>query len=86
MMLNMMIGLPAMVYPSGVKFRTPDRLPSWKIQTMAPKLAMIDSRVMITALTGRMTDPNRRNRIAPLARSVSPTAYGARSACDARKS
>ena len=34
-----MMGLPAMVYPSGVKSSGPARLPSWKIQTSAPKLA-----------------------------------------------
>ena len=61
-------------------------MPSWKIQTSAPKLALIESRVMITALTGMTTEPNSRNRISALASSVSPTAYGARSACEARKS
>ncbi len=82
----MMIGLPAMVYPSGSKFSRPDRLPSWKIQTSAPKLAVIESRVMITALTGMTTEPKSRNRISALAMSVRPTAYGARSPCDTRKS
>ena len=38
------------------------------------------------ALIGITTDPNSRNRIKPLANSVSPTAYGARSACEIRKS
>ena len=38
-------------------------MPSWKIQTSAPKLAVIDSRVMITALIGMTTEPNSRNRI-----------------------
>ena len=61
-------------------------MPSWKIQTSAPKLAVIDSRVMMMALIGMTTEPNSRNRITPLARSVSPTAYGARSACETRKS
>ena len=59
----MMIGLPAMVYPSGSNARTFERLPSWKIQTSAPKLALIDSRVMITALTGMISEPKSRNRI-----------------------
>ena len=61
-------------------------MPSWKIQTSAPKLAVIDSRVMITALTGMTSEPNSRNRITPLASRVSPTAHGARSACETRKS
>ena len=73
-----MIGLPAMVYPSGSKLSSPDRLPSWKIQTIAPKDAVIESRVMITAFSGSTTDPNSRNRMKPLASRVSPTAYGAR--------
>ncbi len=38
-------------------------MPSWKIQTIAPKLAVIDSSVMITALIGSTTEPNSRNRI-----------------------
>ncbi len=81
-----MIGLPAMVYPSGSKLSRFERLPSWKIQTIAPKLAVIDSRVMMMALIGMASDPNRKNRMTPLASSVIPTAYGARWACDTRKS
>ncbi len=61
-------------------------MPSWKIQTSAPKLAVIESRVMITALIGMTIEPNSRNRISALATSVSVTAYGARSACETRKS
>ena len=38
------------------------------------------------AFTGMTTEPNSRNRIRPLANSVSPTAHGARSDCEARKS
>ena len=70
----MMIGLPAIVYPSGVKLSASAKWPSWKIQTSAPKLALIDRRVMITALIGMTTDPNSRNRTNPLATRVNPIA------------
>ena len=73
----MMIGLPAMVYPSGSNVeRGRTRLPSWKIQTSAPKLAVIDSRVMITALIGMTIEPNSRNRITALAMSVTADRIG----------
>ena len=47
-------------------------MPSWKIQTSAPKLALIDSSVMITALIGMTTEPNSRNRITALASEGQP--------------
>jgi hypothetical protein len=72
----MMIGLPATVNPGDWNPRTPDRLPSWKIQTSAPKEAVIESSVMITALIGMTTEPNSRNRITALAPRVSAIAYG----------
>ena len=49
-------------------------MPSWKIQTSAPKLALIESSVMTTAFSGITIDPNSRNRISALATSVTPTA------------
>ena len=48
----------ATVNPGDVKPSKPERLPSWKIQTSAPKLAVNDSSVMTTALIGRTADPN----------------------------
>ena len=54
-------------------------MPSWKIQTSAPKLAVSESRVMITALIGMAIDPNSRNRMIAEASSVVPTAHGIRS-------
>ena len=68
----MMIGLPAMVNPGDSKPRTSEKLPSWKMNTRAPNEAVIDSRVMITALIGMTTEPNSRNRISALAPRVSP--------------
>ena len=58
----MMIGLPAMVYPSGSKLSRFERLPSWKIQTSAPKLAVIESRVMMTALIGMHDRPEQQEQ------------------------
>jgi hypothetical protein len=83
---NMMIGLPAIVNPIGSKSRNSWRLPSWKIQTSAPKLAVSERRVMITALIGIASDPKSRNRITAEARSVVPTAHGIRSFWALRKS
>ena len=82
----MMIGLPAMVVPMDWKPRMFERLPSWKIQTSAPKLALTESSVMTTALSGITIEPKRRNRTTALARSVMPTAHGIRSLWAARKS
>jgi len=76
MTLNMMIGLPATVNPGLVNPSTLEKLPSWKMKTSAPKDAVIESSVMITALIGMTIDPNRRNRITALAPSVSAMAYG----------
>ena len=70
----MMIGLPATVNPGETKPRTPEKLPSWKMNTRAPNDAVIESRVMITALIGMTTEPNSRNRITALAVRVSPMA------------
>src|SRR5215207_180079 len=37
-MQNMRIGITTAIVPVGVKSRTPDRWPSWKIHTMAPNV------------------------------------------------
>ena len=46
------------------------------MNTRAPNEAVIESRVMITALIGITTEPNRKNRISALAPSVRAIAYG----------
>ena len=76
----MMIGLPAIVYPSGSNRSSSCMLPSWKIQTRAPKLAVRDRSVITTALSGIASEPNSRNRITAEASRVVPTAHGMR--CD----
>ncbi len=82
----MMIGLPATVNPGETKPSGPEKLPSWKMNTRAPNEAVIDSRVMITALIGMTTEPNSRNRMIALAPRVSPIAYGTVAAWLAMKS
>ena len=47
--------------PSGWNPSAADRLPSWKIQTSAPKLATIESVFMTSALIGSTTDRRRAN-------------------------
>jgi len=61
-------------------------LPSWKIQTRAPKLAVSESSVITTALIGIASEPKSRKRMIADARSVVPTAHGMRSDWLSRKS
>src|SRR6201988_3861141 len=68
-MANIRIGVEATIAPDASKSSRPDRCPCWKIQIRAPKLAVMLSRLMSTALIGRKTDPNVRNR----AMAVTPT-------------
>ena len=51
-----MTGRVVSTNPSGWNPSGPDRLPSWKIQTSAPKLAVSDSVFMTSALSGRTTE------------------------------
>ena len=48
--------------PSGANPNSAERLPSWKIQTSAPKLATIDSVFMTSALAGSTTERSSTNR------------------------
>src|SRR5918995_4973029 len=82
----MRIGVEATIVPDGSKSSTPDRLPSWKIHTSAPKLAVMLSRLMRMALIGRKTDPNVRNRTAPVTPTTIATAHGTAPVKLARKS
>src|ERR687896_399659 len=72
----MRIGVEATTVPEGSKSSNPDRFPSWKIQTSAPKLAVIDSRLIRIALIGRKIDPNVRKRTAPVTPTTMATAHG----------
>ena len=56
-----MTGRVVSTNPSGWNPRSADRLPSWKIQTSAPKLAVIDSVFMTSALAGSTTERSSTN-------------------------
>ena len=58
---NRITGWVVSTKPSGWKPRIADRLPSWKIQTSAPKLATIESVFITSALAGRITERSRTN-------------------------
>src|SRR5256885_16841892 len=61
---------------AGVNPSCDAKWPSWKIQTMAPNDAEIDSRFMTTALSGRTTDPSRRNSTSIVATTMYASAAG----------
>ncbi len=54
--------------------RMPARWPSWNAHTTTPKVAVIDRRFMITALTGSTTLPVNSQRRIMLARRTKPMA------------
>jgi hypothetical protein len=61
--LNIRIGSVASTKPRGVKFRRPERLPSWKTKTIAPKLAVRLRMFTTTALSGIKTERKVRRSI-----------------------
>src|SRR5437773_24002 len=61
----MITGSQAAMAPEASNPSGPERWPSWKIHTMAPKLALMLIRLMSTALTGRKTEPKVRNSTPP---------------------
>src|SRR3989337_715501 len=85
-MANMRIGVDAITVPDGSNPRSPEGFPSLKIQTGAPKLAVIESRLMSTALSGRKMDPKVRNSTAPVTPTTIATAHGTDPMKLARKS
>ena len=58
-MQNMITGTVGSI-ACGVKFKSVLRCPCWKTQTRRPKEAEIESRLVSTALSGRITDPTSR--------------------------
>ena len=54
----------------------PPRWPSWNAHTTTPKVAVIDSRFMITAFTGSTTLPVNSQSSTMLARRTKPMAKG----------
>ena len=55
---NINMGNVASTKPRGVKFSRPERLPSWKTKTIAPKLAVRLRTFTMTALSGMNTERN----------------------------
>ena len=53
--------------------------PSWKTQTIAPNVAVSDSRFNAIAFSGTTTDPNMRNSSTNVASAMIPAASGRRS-------
>ena len=68
-MQNMITGRVGSIEP-GVNPSCAARWPSWKIQTIAPNDAEIERRFMTTALSGRTTDPSRRNNTSIVAATM----------------
>src|SRR6185295_18567396 len=58
---NRITGWVVSTKPTGWNPSRDERLPSWKIQTRAPKLATMDRVFMISAFAGRTTDRRSRN-------------------------
>ena len=59
-MQNMSTGMLAMSVPV-VVLPSPPRLPSWKIQTIAPNVAVSENTLSTSAFTGSSTEPVSRN-------------------------
>ena len=62
--------------PVGVNRSSPDRCPSWKIQTITPNVADSDSTFIKIAFTGSTTDPNARNSSTNVARQMTRAIHG----------
>ena len=60
----------------------PERLPSWKIHTIAPNVAVRLSRLSTSALIGTSTLPDSRNNSTNVAITMMAMASGSRSAID----
>ena len=82
-MQNIRIGVVVSSMPVGVKPSSPDRWPSWKIQTIAPNVAVRLSMLSTSALTGTSTLPNMRNSSTNVTPAMS--AEGQRQRADQRR-
>src|SRR5258708_34357025 len=60
----------------GEKFSSDERCPSWKIQTIAPNEALVERKFISTALSGRRTEPRRRNSTRYVAMTTKRPATG----------
>ena len=76
MMASMRIGMDGSMVPVGVNRSSPDRWPSWKIQTITPNVADRDSTFITIALSGSTTEPNARNSSTNVARHMTSAIHG----------
>ena len=75
---NMRIGIWASSVPVAVKSSAPDRLPSWKIHTMAPNVAVRLSTFSTSAFTGTRRLPVNRNSTTKVTSATIASATGSR--------
>src|SRR6516164_8596375 len=85
-MQNMRIGVVVSIVPVGVKWSTLARWPRWKIQTMAPNVALRLSRLSTIALAGTTTLPVIKNSTVKVTRAITPAATGTLAAMAALES
>ena len=76
MIANIRIGMVGSIVPLGVNCSSPDRCPSWKIQTTTPYMADSDSTFITIALTGSTTEPNARNSSTNVASATTSAIHG----------
>ncbi len=82
-MQNMRIGVKMSMLPVGVKPSRPDRCPSWKIQTIAPNVAVRLRTLSSSALTGTRRLPVIRNSSTNVATAISASVHGRTARTDA---
>lgn len=70
------IGILGSMDPTGSKASGPERFPSWKIQTRAPKLAPRLTTSIRTALRDTTIEPVMKNSRTKVASSITPSAKG----------
>ncbi len=63
---------------SGVNPRSPDRCPSWKIHTTAPKTAVRLRKLRTSALSGSTTLPVNSHRMMKVVKTIRARASGSR--------
>src|SRR3712207_1485790 len=78
-MQNMRIGVDVSSAPVAVKSSNPDPLPSWNTHTIAPNVAVSDSRFSTIAFTGTSRLPNIRNSSTNVVAATMSPAIGSRS-------
>src|SRR3954466_9090861 len=75
-MQNMRMGVVESRAPVAVKFNALEKWPSWKIQTIAPNVALRLKTLSTSAFAGTTTLPNIRNSNTKVKMAISPMAQG----------